>query len=133
MKTLIDSELHPTNAALLASVQSPDLSEEDNISSLDELERLLETLGTVVCGRFTQKRKGYDSPTVFGEGKLIEIADKIAEFKKMGNLVTKVDFDRELSPLQSRNVEEAINDRLAELKSEQEIHVSDRTGIIIDI
>jgi len=133
MNTLSDSDNLPVNGSLLASIQTPGMSEQDNAASLDELTRLVETLGSVVCGRFSQKKPGYASPMVFGEGKLIEMADKVAELKRAGTLVTQVVFDRELSPLQSRNVEQAINDRLAELKCDHEIQVSDRTGIIIEI
>jgi GTP-binding protein HflX len=133
VKAKSGSEYHMANGALLASVQTQGMSDEENSASLDELERLLESLGAEACGRVSQKKQGYGSSMVFGEGKLIEMANTVIELKAAGTLVNQVVFDRELSPLQSRNVEQTINNRLAELKCDHEVHVSDRTGIIIEI
>jgi GTP-binding protein HflX len=117
----------------LASVITSDITEAENQVSLEELARLVETLGLHVYGQFSQKKQGYGSPSVFGEGKLIEIADQIAELKRQGTLILQLVFDRELSPLQGRNVETHINSRLTELECDHQISVSDRTGVIIDI
>jgi GTP-binding protein HflX len=133
MKTMNEINVSAVDSVFLASILTPEMSKTDNDASLDELARLVEALGKVESGRFTQKKPNYKSPAVFGEGKLLEIADNIAELKKTGTLVTQVVFDRELSPLQSRNVEVAIDDRLVELGIDHEIQVSDRTGIIIEI
>jgi len=94
---------------------------------------LNETLGHQILGRFMQKKAGYGSPTVLGEGKLQEIAEFIFSLNEKGQRVHHIVFDRELSPLQSRNVESIVNEALSGMKAGFEVEVTDRTGIIIDI
>lgn len=60
--------------AVLVGVQTPDISNEDLQSSLDELGRLVTTLGYKVVGRLSQKRKSERGMTVLGDGKLRELA-----------------------------------------------------------
>jgi GTPase len=59
---------------LLVSVQFPSVSDAENVSSLNELERLVNTLGYDVIGRLTQKRSSLARGTVLGDGKLVELA-----------------------------------------------------------
>jgi GTPase len=68
--------LDPDNPAraVLASVQLPGVSDEELGASLDELERLAETLGLRVIGRVTQRREGTGAATVLGAGRLKELA-----------------------------------------------------------
>ncbi|MBC7457635.1 MAG: GTPase HflX [Bdellovibrionaceae bacterium] len=56
--------------AVLIGVQLPKISDSELHSSLDELTRLVTTLGYKVVGRLTQKRTSDKSNTVLGEGKL---------------------------------------------------------------
>jgi GTP-binding protein HflX len=56
-------------------VQLQGVSDEELASSLDELERLTETLGLRVVGRVTQKRPGLGNANLLGEGKLHELAE----------------------------------------------------------
>ncbi len=60
--------------AVLVGVQLQGVSDESVDRSLNELERLAETLGLRVIGRVTQKRRGAGASTVLGRGKLMELA-----------------------------------------------------------
>jgi GTP-binding protein HflX len=74
-------ESHPSSTsadrppAVLVGVQLQGVSDDELTSSLDELERLTETLGLRVIGRVTQKRRGLGSANLLGEGKLRELAE----------------------------------------------------------
>jgi GTPase len=60
--------------AVLVGVQLQGVADEALASSLDELERLTETLGLNVIGRVTQKRRSLGDANLLGEGKLRELA-----------------------------------------------------------
>jgi GTPase len=60
--------------ALLVGVRLPGVSEPDFEASLDELERLVKTLGYRVVSRVTQTRATLAPTAVLGEGKLAELA-----------------------------------------------------------
>jgi GTP-binding protein HflX len=60
--------------ALLVGVRLPGVSEPDFAASLDELERLVKTLGYRVVARVTQARGTLAPAAVLGEGKLRELA-----------------------------------------------------------
>jgi GTP-binding protein HflX len=60
--------------ALLVGVRLPGVSEQDFEASLDELERLVKTLGYRVVARITQTRSTLAQAAVLGEGKLAELA-----------------------------------------------------------
>lgn len=60
--------------AVLVGVKTPGTTDHELQSSLDELERLVTTLGYRVIGRLWQKRKSTNSAVVLGEGKLRELA-----------------------------------------------------------
>lgn len=84
---------------------------------LDELEFLAETASIVSVRRFTQRLPQPSSRIYVGPGKLEEIAAYCAE-----NEISVVIFDDELSPSQTRNIEQAMPCR-----------VIDRTRLILDI
>ncbi len=68
---------HPSSdrpRAVLTAVQLPGMTEAELASSLDELQRLVETLGLTAVARLSQKRPGIGASAVFGAGKLKEIA-----------------------------------------------------------
>ena len=94
-----------------------DTGEYDCSSSLDELEELADTAGAEVVGCITQKRDKPDNATFLGSGRL----EELAEFCE-NNEVDVVITDSELSPVQLRNIENAVNTR-----------VVDRTTLILDI
>ncbi len=87
-------------------------------SSLDELERLLETAGGVAVAKVLQVKSTFDARTCIGSGKVREIADLCH-----ANDVSLVVFDFELSAGQIRNLEEDMED----------IRVIDRSMLILDI
>ena len=111
-------ELHETqtekNIALLAGV---DLGEPDTEESLDELRELARTAGAEVAGVICQKRPSPDPATCVGSGFLKEMADFCRD-----NDVNLIIFDRELSPIQMRNIENATD-----------VRTIDRTMLILDI
>ena len=151
-------ESHPSStaadrpAAVLVGVQLQGVSDDDLTSSLDELERLTETLGLRVIGRVTQKRRGLGSASLLGEGKLRELAEYTggpgfvppfvapgsqseAETEALEEVeqneadegggapqAVTVMVDHDLSPTQMRNLEKVTN-----------VEVLDRSMVILSI
>ncbi|MEQ1506919.1 MAG: GTPase HflX [Myxococcota bacterium] len=60
--------------AVLVGVQLPGVTAEEQQGSLDELARLVITLGYDVVGRVVQRRTSLDGSVVLGDGKLEELA-----------------------------------------------------------
>jgi GTP-binding protein HflX len=75
--------------AVLVAVKTPGLTDHELQSSLDELERLVTTLGYRVIGRLWQKRKSTNSAVVLGEGKLRELAKWTGGPGEVGPYVAK--------------------------------------------
>ncbi|MET0411471.1 MAG: GTPase HflX, partial [Polyangiaceae bacterium] len=67
-----DQEERPR--AVLVAVQLPGVSEEQLERDLDELVRLVTTLGLDVVGRVTQRRQGLRAASVLGLGKLLQLS-----------------------------------------------------------
>ncbi len=103
--------------AILASLQTPDLSDEIAGDSILELEQLTYTAGAEVLDKITQKRNSPDSSTYLGSGKAKELALLVQE--KNANIVI---IDAELSPRQQKKLEEIIG-----------VKTIDRTELILDI
>ncbi len=61
--------------AVLVAVQLPTVDDAEFAASLQELERLVTTLGYEVVGRVTQSRDHFSPASVLGEGKLQELAE----------------------------------------------------------
>ncbi len=85
--------------------------------SLLELEELARSAGAFITGSIFQLRDAPDPATLVGKGKLEEI--KIEAQMRHAPLIV---FDRNLSPMQQRNIERAT-----------ECRVIDRTQLILDI
>jgi GTPase len=102
---------------LIVGLQTDVLSRQRFQDTLDELGRLVETAGGEVLQTLRQKRSRPHPQTVVGEGKVQEIA-LVAQ--SIG--ATLIVFDRDLSPVQVRNLEAQIG-----------IRVVDRTEVILDI
>ncbi|MEX0978356.1 MAG: GTPase HflX [Pirellulales bacterium] len=84
---------------------------------LEELEGLATTAGSRVVGQLTQRRAAPDVTTYLGKGKVDELARMVS--------ATDADvilFDNDLSPAQTRNLEEATR-----------VKVLDRSELILDI
>ena len=62
-------------AAVLVSVQLPDVDDVDHAADLAELRRLVDTLGYDVIATVSQKRAAISAAAVLGEGKLRELSD----------------------------------------------------------
>jgi len=85
--------------------------------SLDELFRLLTTLGTRPVGRVMIASKKINPATYIGKGKIDELKSKVEELG-----VQAIIFDLELSPNQLKNLEKEIKQPIL-----------DRPGVIIEI
>ena len=88
-------------------------------SSLDELERLVDTAGADVVATTTQKLDSPNPRTFVGSGKAEEIADLCRAHS--ADLVV---FDDELTPSQQSNLEKIVG---------KNVKVIDRTALILDI
>ena len=84
---------------------------------LDELQGLAETAGARVVGGLTQRREKPDIATYLGKGKVEEL-QRLVEFHAADVVI----FDNDLSPAQTRNLEQALH-----------VKVLDRTELILDI
>ncbi len=135
--------------AVLFSVQTHGVSDEENDSSLLELRRLVKTLGLEVVATLTQRRPKPEMGTLLGAGKLKELAgytggtgivegfsrksedetsdddeesssdDPIAKNSVKADVVV---YDGEISTKQLKNLEQATG-----------VEVLDRTGVILEI
>jgi GTP-binding protein HflX len=102
-------------AAILVGVLLP--NHEIHGEPLEELEGLATTAGSQIVGQLTQRRPAPDMTTYLGKGKVEELKQLAA--------ATDADviiFDNDLSPAQTRNLEEATN-----------VKVLDRSELILDI
>ncbi len=150
---MIETKL-PTPRALLVGVQLPDIDDVAQAASFHELTRLVETLGYEVTGTFSQRLDGIGAPTLFGKGKLSELAAITGGTGVVGSLATKL-----LSKARKR-FEETKDSQLATFEEEEEkiekpdyiivdheispsqarnleratgARVLDRTGVIVEI
>jgi GTPase len=92
-------------------------SDEIARESLLELAELARSAGAIVAGSVLQIREAIDPASVVGSGKLHEIRAE-AEARQAPLII----FDRELTPVQQRNLERGVERR-----------VIDRTQLILDI
>jgi GTP-binding protein HflX len=106
----VDSE-----SAILVGVQLPHGAAPGE--PLDELAGLVETAGAEIVGRLTQRRQAPDAATYLGHGKVEELSQLVKSVK-----ADVVIFDNDLSPAQTRNLEQAVGAK-----------VLDRTEVILDI
>ena len=149
--------------AVLVGIQLSSVRDSELQGSLQELTRLVTTLGYKVIGQVTQRRSSDRSTSVLGEGKLVELAQwtggsgKIASAfeKKKTKAALKweteaVDTEDEVSaelpdevepslPKKNESAQIVIVDaelspsQLRNLESATGVTVLDRTGVIIEI
>lgn len=100
---------------ILVGVSSSD--NDDTERSLEELEELIATAGAKTVGKIIQNRERIHPGTYIGKGKI----DEVKELALL-NDATGVVCDDELSPVQLKNLENALS-----------MKVLDRTIIILDI
>lgn len=89
----------------------------DDERPLAELGGLAETAGAAVVAEITQRRESPDQTTFIGRGKVTEVAAVVARHD-----ADVVIFDNDLSPAQTRNLENALK-----------VKVLDRSEVILDI
>ncbi len=106
-----------TEKAILVGVHLSNMSKSEADESLEELERLADTAGIIVSEKVIQHRDKPDPSYYIGKGKAEEIANIYKAFN-----AGMVIFDSDLSPAQTRNLEELIEGK-----------VIDRTRLILDI
>lgn len=85
--------------------------------SLQELVRLAETAGVTVMETMKQSRDQADSKWLIGKGKVEELKERLRELDAQTAI-----FDQELTGIQVRNLEEALD-----------VKIIDRTQLILDI
>ena len=100
----LDADIYPESEAVTES-------------TMDELSELLMTAGGEEAGRVIQHRQSPEPKTLIGTGK----AQEIAEFISANNISLAV-FDNELSPAQTKNLEDILG-----------VRVIDRSTLILDI
>ena len=64
----------PVPRAILVGIQVPSVDDVAHAASIEELGRLVKTLGYEVVGTMSQKRYEIDGGTVLGKGRLVELA-----------------------------------------------------------
>ena len=116
-KMVNEEVVDPRERAVLVAVIRDNQEPRQATEFLDELEFLAETADIVSVRRFTQRLPQPSSRIYVGPGKLEEIARYCEE-----NAIGVAIFDDELSPSQTRNIEQAMPCR-----------VIDRTRLILDI
>lgn len=84
---------------------------------LEELSGLVETAGATVVAKLTQKRDSPDKTTYIGQGKVEQLEQLVSASE-----ADVVVFDNDLSPAQTRNLEQTLG-----------VKVLDRTEVILDI
>ena len=117
MKSLIDIRNRRTERVFLVGVELKSRKGVEPRDSLEELTELATTAGGQVVGEGVQKLVSPCATTFIGKGKAGEFSDHCRRAD-----VDTVIFDDELSPAQSRNLEEVFNCKIL-----------DRTALILDI
>src|ERR1700719_1226445 len=110
------SEVRP--ATILVDVQLQKTAAEEHGASLQELRRLIETLGWDIVGALTQKLQSPTATSLIGPGKLEEMSELVKAPRKAESVV----FDHELTSTQVRNIREATG-----------VEVYDRPAVILEI
>lgn len=107
-----------TEHAVLVSLITPDITEQQAHEYLDELEFLAETAGAHTAKRFTQRLPHPEHRTFIGKGKVEEIQKYLERHEEINMVI----FDDDLSGKQTNNLEEALK-----------VKIVDRSTLILDI
>ena len=114
----MEEKIIKDSRAILVTLCTDNAKQKEVETSLDELERLLDTAGGEAVARLIQNKDTPDVRTVIGSGKVEELK-QICET----NDIKLVIFDIDLSPSQIRNLENELGD----------VSVIDRSMLILDI
>src|ERR1700685_3946326 len=146
----------PVQRAILVGIQLPGVDDVAHAASIEELGRLVKTLGYEVVGRISQKRDELDGSTVRGKGRLEELAAITGGTGVVGSMAIprksrarerfedtgekKVNTRRvELDPESQPRAEFGIVDheispsQARNLERATDAQVLDRTGVILEI
>jgi len=146
----------PTPLAVLVGIQTPDVDDVAHEASLEELGRLVKTLGYAVVGTLSQKREGTGAALLLGSGKLGELAALTGGTGFVGSMAppstskARQRFDNAVGPANpaepaepeanaTRKPEFVIVDhelspsQIRNLERATGAGVLDRTGVIVEI
>ena len=145
----------PVPLAILIGIQTPEVDDVGHLANLEELGRLVRTLGYEVVGTLSQKREGTGSGAVLGSGKLAElsaitggtgiigsmaVAPKSKARERFEGAPDRKNADRdEPDPEAARKPEFVIVDhelspsQIRNLERATGAQVLDRTGVIVEI
>src|SRR5882757_4006283 len=145
----------PVPRAILVGVQLPGVDDLAHAASLEELGRLVNTLGYEIAGTMSQKRGEIDGATVLGKGRLAELAAITGGTGVIGSMATprkskarerfedadasKSDGQKETDPQAPPKPKFVIVDhdispsQARNLERGTGAQVLDRTGVIVEI
>jgi GTP-binding protein HflX len=143
----------PTPLAVLVGIQMPEIDDAAHEASLEELGRLVKTLGYEVIGTLSQKREGTGAAALLGSGKLAELAALTGGTGVVGSMApaakskarqrfegaTGTTALAEPEPHAGRKPEFVIVDhelspsQIRNLERATGAEVLDRTGVIVEI
>jgi len=143
----------PIPLAVLVGVQTPDVDDVAHEASLEELGRLVKTLGYEVVGTVSQKREGTGAGSLLGSGKLAELAGLTGGSGVVGSMApppkskARQRFESaaetadpvQLDPDAARTPEfvivnhELSPSQIRNLERATGAQVLDRTGVIVEI
>ena len=144
----------PIPRAILVGIQTPDVDDVAHAASLEELGRLVKTLGYEVIGTISQKRDDIGGATVLGKGRLEELAALTGGTGVVGSMAIqrkskarerfedageKQPNARAIEPDQQAKPEFVIVDhdispsQARNLERATGAQVLDRTGVIVEI
>ena len=143
----------PTPLAVLVGIQMPEIDDAAHEASLEELGRLVKTLGYEVIGTLSQKREGTGAAALLGSGKLAELAALTGGTGVIGSMApaakskarqrfegaTGTTALAEPEPHAGRKPEFVIVDhelspsQIRNLERATGAEVLDRTGVIVEI
>lgn len=116
MKQIYETESKREKAITAIFIQKGS-NRDEAMENLEELGLLIDTAGAEVVEKIYQELATPSVATLFGKGKVQELVELIKEHN-----ASMVVFDNELTPVQVRNLSNALN-----------VKVLDRSGIILDI
>ncbi len=144
----------PIPLAVLVGIQTPEVDDVAHEASLEELGRLVKTLGYEVVGTVSQKREGTGAGSLLGSGKLAELAALTGGTGVVGSMAAPpkskarqrfedaagaVHDPAEPDPEAARRPEFVIVDhelspsQIRTLERATGAQVLDRTGVIVEI
>ena len=91
----------PVPRAILVGIQVPSVDDIAHAAGIEELSRLVKTLGYEVVGTMSQKRDELDGATVLGKGRLEELAAITGGTGVVGRLLDSTTLRRAIDPSMS--------------------------------